>query len=345
MALTQSTVVTDNIATLNPLPNDVGGLTAPQLQYLFDKFGAEFTAYFNDTHLAQLASIVAGTSGADNIASATIAGLTGNTVFTQISNLLSIAQAAQAGTIVAGTVTDPMLSNAAGQIKDNLNTTNNTVTEHLADYVRQPGYAVDTGTANHLIIALTPAPTSYVDGMGIVVKVKVDGTAATDVNVDSLGVKTIFDSLGNAVINFKANVTYSMKYESTSGNFIVQGKGGGGNATAGDLILGKTATVDTGPIIGTNTNKKWATGSVTFSTDGRTASVTGLTFTPNIIFFKHDSNANSGGLYIGSIPFTELIRTSILTYLLGITPNANGFAIDLQASWGIGLAAQWWAFE
>jgi hypothetical protein len=122
MALTQSTVVTDNIATQNPLPNDVGGLTAPQLQYLFDKFGAEFTAYFNSTHLAQLASIAAGTSGADNIGSATIAGLAGNTVFTQIFNLLSIAQAAQAGTILPGTVTDPMLSNTAGQIKDTVAT-------------------------------------------------------------------------------------------------------------------------------------------------------------------------------------------------------------------------------
>ena len=129
------------------------------------------------------------------------------------------------------------------------------LTTHLADYVRQPGYAVDSGTANHLLIALTPAPTSYVDGMGVAAKVKVAGTAATDINVNSLGVKPIFDSLGNAVTNFKANVTYSMKYESVSGNFIVQGKGGGGTSLASDLYSGKTATVDTGQIIGTNPYK------------------------------------------------------------------------------------------
>ena len=130
---------------------------------------------------------------------------------------------------------------------------------HQADYVRQPGYAIDTGTANHLLISLAPAPTSYADGMGIVAKVKVAGTGATDVNVNSLGIKPIFDSLGNAVTNFKANVTYSMKYESTSGNFIVQGKGGGGNALAGDVYTGKTATADSGPIVGTNLYKIGAT--------------------------------------------------------------------------------------
>ncbi|TGE33313.1 hypothetical protein [Desulfosporosinus sp. Sb-LF] len=123
-----------------------------------------------------------------------------------------------------------------------------------ADYVRQPGYAVDTGTANHLIVTLSPAPTSYADGMGVAVKVKVAGTAATDINVNSLGVKAIYDSLGNAVTNFRANTTYSLKYESVSGSFIVQGKGGGGNATTAQILLNATATVDSGPITGTMPN-------------------------------------------------------------------------------------------
>lgn len=125
---------------------------------------------------------------------------------------------------------------------------------HLKDYVRQPGYAVDIGTANHLIVTLSPAPTSYLDGMGLAVKVKVAGTAATDINVNGLGVKAIYDAFGNAVTNFRANTTYSMKYESISGNFILQGKGGGGNATAPQLLLGATATADTGPIVGTMPN-------------------------------------------------------------------------------------------
>lgn len=75
-----------------------------------------------------LNSITAGSSGSENIASATIPGLTGNTIYSQIANLLAIAQAAQTGTIIPGTITDVMLSNTAGQLKDKVNI-------HLADLV------------------------------------------------------------------------------------------------------------------------------------------------------------------------------------------------------------------
>lgn len=57
--LTQNATKTDNIATLNSLPNDVGGLTAAQFQYLFDKFGIDFKAYFNDVHLTEINSLLA----------------------------------------------------------------------------------------------------------------------------------------------------------------------------------------------------------------------------------------------------------------------------------------------
>jgi len=86
--------------------------------------------------------------------------------------------------------------------------------------------------------------------MGVAVKVKYASNSASDINVNSLGIKSIYDSLGNVVTNFRANTTYSMKYESVSGNFIAQGKGGGGNVVAPQLLLGVTATSDTGPITG-----------------------------------------------------------------------------------------------
>ncbi|QGZ99437.1 hypothetical protein [Dehalobacter restrictus] len=59
MALTPSTVTTTNISTIDPLPNDVGGLTAAQFQYLFDKYGIDFTAYFNNTHLPEITALFA----------------------------------------------------------------------------------------------------------------------------------------------------------------------------------------------------------------------------------------------------------------------------------------------
>jgi len=71
VAFTTCSVVTNNIASLDNLPNDVGGLTATQLKALFDKFGADFVAWFNATHLvegdAHLADLVTDANGAHGL--------------------------------------------------------------------------------------------------------------------------------------------------------------------------------------------------------------------------------------------------------------------------------------
>lgn len=102
------------------------------------------------------------------------------------------------------------------------------VQSHLSDYVRQPGYAVTTGSANTYAVTLSPAPTSYIDGMGIVVKINVANTGAATINVNGLGAKPMVDGKGSALTEGKLrlNGTYSLKYNSTSGNFILQGEGG-----------------------------------------------------------------------------------------------------------------------
>ena len=103
-----------------------------------------------------------------------------------------------------------------------------TVNTHLSDYVRQPGYGVTVGSANTYAVTLSPAPTSYIDGMGIVVKINVANTGAATINVNGLGAKPMVDGKGNALTSGKLrlNGTYSLKYNSTSGNFILQGEGG-----------------------------------------------------------------------------------------------------------------------
>lgn len=122
------------------------------------------------------------------------------------------------------------------------------------DYVHVPGYAVATGSANVYAVTLSPAPTAYIDGMCVVVKINVTSTGASTLNVNSLGAKTILDSLGNVITSggLKVGLPYALRYNGTS--FIVQGKGGGGNATAAGILLGETATVDSGPVTGTMPN-------------------------------------------------------------------------------------------
>lgn len=131
-----------------------------------------------------------------------------------------------------------------------------TFDKHLADNTTHIPYKVATGSANIYAVTLSPAPTAYIDGMGVCVKINVASTGASTLNVNGLGAKPIKDSLGNPITSggLKANTPYTLRYESTSGSFILQGKGGGGNASTGDLLSGKTATVDTGQITGAMPN-------------------------------------------------------------------------------------------
>ena len=103
-----------------------------------------------------------------------------------------------------------------------------TVSTHLSDYVRQPGYGVTAGSANTYTLTLSPAPAAYTDGMGIVVKIHTTNTGAATINVNGLGVKPMVDGKGSALAvgKLKINAIYSLKYNSAWGTFQLQGEGG-----------------------------------------------------------------------------------------------------------------------
>lgn len=126
---------------------------------------------------------------------------------------------------------------------------------HLADYVKHPGYGVATGSANAYAVTLNPAPTAYVDGMAVSVKIPVDSTGASTLNVNGLGAKPLKKANGNDVTNLKANGVYTFRYNASSGNFILQGEGGGGTAQPAEVLSGKTFTNDNGEQTGTMPNR------------------------------------------------------------------------------------------
>ncbi|WIL37532.1 hypothetical protein QN089_09200 [Kurthia sp. YJT4] len=112
--------------------------------------------------------------------------------------------------------------------KQNLKTTDKTtivgaVNELKEDYVRSPGYATATGT-NAYAVTLNPAPTSYKDGMGLVIKINTASTGATTINVNALGAKPILKANGAPVSDLKAGAVYSIRYNGTA--FMLQGEGG-----------------------------------------------------------------------------------------------------------------------
>jgi hypothetical protein len=125
-----------------------------------------------------------------------------------------------------------------------------------SNYIQTIPYAVATGSSNTYSVTPSPAPTSYVDGMAVSVKINSTCTGASTLNINGLGSISIKDSLGNAIVSggLKANIIYTFRYESTSLSFIVQGKGGGGNATASQMLVGSNATTDSGFTQGTMPN-------------------------------------------------------------------------------------------
>lgn len=112
--------------------------------------------------------------------------------------------------------------------KENLKTIDKTsivagVNELKEDYVRSPGYATATGT-NAYAVTLNPAPTSYKEGMGVVIKITNASTGAATINVNGLGAKPILKANGLAVSDLKAGAVYTLRYSGTA--FILQGEGG-----------------------------------------------------------------------------------------------------------------------
>lgn len=93
----------------------------------------------------------------------------------------------------------------------------------------------------------------YKEPLALAVKIPNDSTGACTININGLGAKAILKANGNTVTNLKANSIYTMRYNGT--NFILQGEGGSGNATAADILAGKTASTDAGDIVGTMPNR------------------------------------------------------------------------------------------
>ncbi|OPG98995.1 hypothetical protein B2I21_07520 [Chryseobacterium mucoviscidosis] len=89
------------------------------------------------------------------------------------------------------------------------------------------GYGTTTNSGNTYAVTLTPAPTSYVDGLRITIKINAANTGAVTINVNGLGAKSVLKSNGSAMTanGLRANSVYSLVYNGT--NFILQGEGGG----------------------------------------------------------------------------------------------------------------------
>lgn len=85
MAFTRSTITTSIIRALADQPTE----TAAQLKTKFDEYAENDKTFTNDTLIAELEKTTAGSSAAENLGSAAIAGVSGTTVRAQIVDLKS----------------------------------------------------------------------------------------------------------------------------------------------------------------------------------------------------------------------------------------------------------------
>lgn len=99
-----TSVVTNNITTLDPEPNDVGGLTAAELQAKFDQFGIDWIDWFINTFLPSLTATNTGSSASENLGSAVITGVTGTTIHDQLVALKAAIDALVVGLVPEGSI-------------------------------------------------------------------------------------------------------------------------------------------------------------------------------------------------------------------------------------------------
>lgn len=139
-------------------------------------------------------------------------------------------------------------------LSNSITAINNNITAQLSDMAQDRIYYCGTTSGTNTYTAANSKITAYIEGLTVRVKIGTASTGASTININSLGAIPILDSLGNPITNggLKAGLPYQLCYNGV--NFIVLGKGGGGNATADKVLSPYTVTTDVGQITGTMTN-------------------------------------------------------------------------------------------
>jgi hypothetical protein len=203
-----------------------------------------------------------------------------------------------------------------GVINDNMDLIDNAIAAHAVDYTLQVPYGGTTSNSGNAYSITSPVITALSAGMAISVKINDNSTGAATLNWNNTGAKSIKKANGVAVSNLKAGGIYTLRYDGT--NFILQGSDAAGDATAADLLAGKTASTDAGDITGTMTNNG------------------AVTITPGTVDQAIPSGYHNGsGKVFGD---TDLISANIKSgiNIFGVAGNSN--VVDTSA--GDATAAQ-----
>ncbi|WP_315079986.1 phage tail protein, partial [uncultured Clostridium sp.] len=151
---------------------------------------------------------------------------------------------------------DPLVTTASMKDLKNLETKINKkiedITEQLKD-IANDSYPIVEATGTNAYVGSTARITKLSKGTRCTLFVATDSTGNCSLNLNNYGIKNIKDSFGNIVTNLKANIPYNLCYNGM--DFILQGKGGGGNLIPKYLLQGYYGDGDSGRVDGAMVNR------------------------------------------------------------------------------------------
>ncbi|MBS4173470.1 hypothetical protein [Bacillus sp. FJAT-49736] len=252
--------------TVQAILKSLKGYTDTTKQSLQDSINQTNTTLDNKI-TTTLGNIKASTVSADPIAIGS-----GATVQEQLAWLLSQIAIAATGSIPDGSLTEAKLAQAVvDKINKSLSnigvmTTLQTIDKSslvnaLNEHMAEEAIHDVSGTANAITVNI--GNYTYAQFKQLHFKAAVDNTGNVTINVDNLGeVPALkFDGSQLPAGAIKAGKIYDWYYDTSNGGCFFLIAKASGNAGAGDVLAGKTASSDNGEFIGTMPNK----GAITFT--------------------------------------------------------------------------------
>lgn len=186
-------------------------------------------------------------------------------------------------------------------INNNMDIIDDSLYLHSVDISKHVPYAVTTNVNN--AYSATLGLTELTDGQRVQIKCNADSTGNVTFNPDGIGIKNVVKANGTQVTNWKSNGIYTLAYNATTGNFILQGEGGDyGNVLAKHVTQGIIFGTEHGLDVGTNTNKPWTItdlGTITVPGDGQL--VFTFDFEPTYVIIIYDTMSGSDKAWINIV--------------------------------------------
>jgi 6-phosphogluconolactonase (cycloisomerase 2 family) len=203
-----------------------------------------------------------------------------------------------------------------------------------ANYIRQPGYAVTTGTASAYVATLSPAPTALPDGFGITIVPHVTNAAGATLNINGLGASPLKKQDGSFYAAGDLLVGKPYTFRKVGSDFLADSGGGevkipgqtevtvtySEDIAQGDMVRMYTPPIELLPAL--STAPPAASIGIAMTNDYM---VVGSNATPFLLIYKRSGDV-----------FTKLANPSVLP---GGLPNALAFSPNADYLYvGIGVA-------